>query len=426
MGIRPRRDGEPHRPGGCGAPHRMAARIASAIRPTVFRGEGEPSPAALRAASAPGGLSPQPDRDPPENGSRSADRQVERPVFGRFAGASTRLFHIWPEFGLETGKSRSVFRLGECAPFPRCGLRPVQGERAVSNRCSAAAREPRRPFRGFRVGTDGGRRRPGSAVLGDHHPGTEPGGRRQQSCSGSRFPGLPRRVEENDCELRPRGIEPAEFRRGVPGPQAKRFDAEARGVPLDDARHPAALLDEHAAPGAAGERLEAQRPHPRAHIEDCRTRQFVGEHLEKALPQPRRRRPESLRNHLRAPSGPARRAEESAPGEHAARDPDAHPDPLPRAVPQQPVDKAPRMGIRPRRDGEPHRPGGCGALSPQDGGPYRLRDPFRPLSRGGRTLPAPLPGGASRRVGARGIFSTACQPSLSRHRNPFREEIPHR
>ena len=39
-------------------------RIASAIRPTVFRGEGEPSPhpspAALRAASVPEGLSPQP------------------------------------------------------------------------------------------------------------------------------------------------------------------------------------------------------------------------------------------------------------------------------------------------------------------------------------------------------------------------------
>ena len=56
MGIRPRRDGEPHPPGGCGAPHRMAARIASAIRSALFRGEGgpspRPSPAALRAASA--------------------------------------------------------------------------------------------------------------------------------------------------------------------------------------------------------------------------------------------------------------------------------------------------------------------------------------------------------------------------------------
>ena len=72
---------------------------------------------------------------------------------------------------------------------------------------------------------------------------------------------------------------------------------------------------------------------------------------------------------------------------------------------QQPVDKAPRMGIRPRRDREPRRPGGGGALSPPDGGPNRWRDPFRPLSRGGRTLP----GGASCRVGARGTFSTACQ-----------------
>ena len=43
-------------------PHRMAARIACAIRSAVFRGEGGPSPAALRAASAREGLSPQPVR----------------------------------------------------------------------------------------------------------------------------------------------------------------------------------------------------------------------------------------------------------------------------------------------------------------------------------------------------------------------------
>ncbi len=41
-------------------PHRVAARIAGAIRSAVFRGEGGPSPAALRAASAREGLSPQP------------------------------------------------------------------------------------------------------------------------------------------------------------------------------------------------------------------------------------------------------------------------------------------------------------------------------------------------------------------------------
>ena len=51
----------------------------------------------------------------------------------------------------------------------------------------------------------------------------------------------------------------------------------------------------------------------------------------------------------------------------------------------------------------------AGRFPPPDGGPDRWRDPFRPLSRGGRTLPAPLPGGASRRVCARGTFSTACQ-----------------
>ena len=41
-------------------PHRMAARIAGAIRSALFRGEGGPSPAALRAASAREGLSPPP------------------------------------------------------------------------------------------------------------------------------------------------------------------------------------------------------------------------------------------------------------------------------------------------------------------------------------------------------------------------------
>ena len=39
-------------------PHRMAARIAGAIRSALFRGEGGPSPAALRAGSAHEGLSP--------------------------------------------------------------------------------------------------------------------------------------------------------------------------------------------------------------------------------------------------------------------------------------------------------------------------------------------------------------------------------
>ena len=43
-------------------PHRMADRIAGAIRSAVFRGEGGPSPAALRAASAREGLSPPADR----------------------------------------------------------------------------------------------------------------------------------------------------------------------------------------------------------------------------------------------------------------------------------------------------------------------------------------------------------------------------
>ena len=88
---------------------------------------------------------------------------------------------------------------------------------------------------------------------------------------------------------------------------------------------------------------------------------------------------------------------------------------------QQPVDRTPRTGIRPRRDGEPHRPGGCGALSPPDGGPNRWRDPSRRLSRGGRTLPHPSPAAlrvASAREGlspqpARGRFGAGGAPVRS-------------
>ena len=65
-------------------PHRMAARIACAIRSAAFRGEGgpspHPSPAALRAASAHEGLSPQP-------GSRRA-RGLRRPGSERRVPAS--------------------------------------------------------------------------------------------------------------------------------------------------------------------------------------------------------------------------------------------------------------------------------------------------------------------------------------------------
>ena len=76
-------------------PHRMAARIACAIRSARFRGEGgpspHPSPAALRAASAPEGLFPQPVRGdrsptgrrsnpaaPPRGGVRRPRRGVRR------------------------------------------------------------------------------------------------------------------------------------------------------------------------------------------------------------------------------------------------------------------------------------------------------------------------------------------------------------
>ena len=58
--------------------HGQVGRIASAIRPTVFRGQGEPSPhpspAALGAASVPGGLSPQPARPARRPGRDPADR----------------------------------------------------------------------------------------------------------------------------------------------------------------------------------------------------------------------------------------------------------------------------------------------------------------------------------------------------------------
>ena len=48
------------------------------------------------------------------------------------------------------------------------------------------------------------------------------------------------------------------------------------------------------------------------------------------------------------------------------------------------------------------------------------RDPFRRLSRGGRTLP----GGASRRVGARGTFSKACEGEKTAGTRPARRPVP--
>ena len=70
-------------------PHRVAVRIACAIRTAVFRGEGGPSPhpapAALRAASVPGGLSPQPDKTPRLRIRPRRDEEPRRPGgAGRF------------------------------------------------------------------------------------------------------------------------------------------------------------------------------------------------------------------------------------------------------------------------------------------------------------------------------------------------------
>ena len=83
---------------------------------------------------------------------------------------------------------------------------------------------------------------------------------------------------------------------------------------------------------------------------------------------------------------------------------------------RQPVDRTPRMGIRPRRDGEPRRPGAGGPLSPPDGGPDRWRDPFRRLSREGGPSPHPSPA-ALRAASVPGGLSP---PPATRLRRPFR------
>ena len=82
--------------------------------------------------------------------------------------------------------------------------------------------------------------------------------------------------------------------------------------------------------------------------------------------------------------------------------------PPPRGGSWRPVGKVPRVRTLPGKKQESASIRGCGALFPRSGGPNRLRDSLHRLSRDGRTLPAPLPGGATRRVHARGAFSTGC------------------
>ncbi len=68
-------------------------------------------------------------------------------------------------------------------------------------------------------------------------------------------------------------------------------------------------------------------------------------------------------------------------------------------APHQPVDKTPRMGIRPRRDGEPRSSGRMRGAFPTGWRPGSLARPVPPAFAGREDLPPPLPGGASRRVG---------------------------
>ena len=117
-----------------------------------------------------------------------------------------------------------------------------------------------------------------------------------------------------------------------------------------------------------------------------------------------------FRNRVMSPRRPAARAGREDPlrCEGAADHRDSLPGPPARGA-QQPVEKVPRVRTPPGRKQESASIRGCGALFPQAGGPNRFRDSLQRLSRGGRTLPAPLPGGATRRVCARSTFSTACQ-----------------
>ena len=71
-------------------PHRVAARIAGATRSAGFRGEGgpspHPSPAALRAASAPEGLAPQPAGRPGDRAPGAAGRRADAAGAGGMPG----------------------------------------------------------------------------------------------------------------------------------------------------------------------------------------------------------------------------------------------------------------------------------------------------------------------------------------------------
>ena len=76
---------------------------------------------------------------------------------------------------------------------------------------------------------------------------------------------------------------------------------------------------------------------------------------------------------------------------------------------QQPVEKVPRIRTAPGREPESTTIRRCGALFHGQAG--RIASAIRPtVSRGeGKPSPHPLPGGAPRRVGTRGTFTTACQ-----------------
>ena len=125
-------------------PHRVAARIAGAIRSALFRGEGGPSPAALRAASAREGLSPQPSdslwikRPAWESVLDEMGNPIVRADAGRFPHRVTARI---------AGAIRSALFRGEGGPSPHpspAALRAASAHEGLSPQTVSGARS-RRP-----------------------------------------------------------------------------------------------------------------------------------------------------------------------------------------------------------------------------------------------------------------------------------------
>ena len=197
-------------------PHRMAAGIACAIRSARFRGEGGPSPTALRAASAEERLSPPP-----------AELRSETLAVGRFRSGPR---------GRPTGNGHG--RVAPCPPPPlttrRTNPATAPGD-LVAHRLRRAPGEPRL-------------RHPEPVVGPGDPPQLGPDGRGQRAELFRRREGIPVPAHEEERRSDPRQVfGPLRRNRGLPG-RLQRVGEQHRS--------------EHPAPQLRGRVGEEHRGHP--------------------------------------------------------------------------------------------------------------------------------------------------------------------